>query len=192
MDTEKQLFQRYENTEILVDAVQKTIENPDKSVADILAEGDKRSRQMSAILASSGAAISASALAAISAEAGVVGGLSIVGGMGLTAGTVAGILGGPLVWGSGLIVLLVMWIRNRRKKRSNRSEKPKKEKKVKGQKAFEEKISLLKKIIQKQQALLDALSKEDQKNKERIRNLEEALRMMKEAHESVSNDFAVA
>ena len=194
MSTEKQLFQRYENTEILVNAVQKTINDPNKSVADNLAEGDKKSRQMSAVLVSGGAAISSTALAAISVETAAIGGIAAVGGgMGLAAGVVGGILGGPLVWGSGIVALLVVWIRKIIKKRQEKkTTQPKKEKKVKVQKAYEEKVTLLKKIIQKQQAIIDALSKENQSNKERIRNLEEALKIMKEAQGSVESDFAVA
>ena len=194
MITEKQLLKSYKRTEILVDAVQKTINNPDKSVADNLAEGDKKSRQMSAILASKGAVISKTALASISAETAAKIDLAAdsIGG-GFVAGAVVAALCGPFVWGSGLIAILAGGIVTYIKKRQgNKTPKPQKEKKVKGQKASEEKVSLLKKIIQKQQAIIDALSKENQSNKERIRILEEALKMMKEAQVSVDSDFAVS
>lgn len=194
MSSEKKLLERYAVTRFIVDAVQKTIDNPDKSVADNLSEGDEKSRKISALLVSSGAAISAASLSTISAETALLGGGAIAGmGAGLAGGAIAGLLGGPIVLGGGLLTLLAVWIRKIIKKRqSNKPPRPKKEKKVKGQKAYEEKIALLKTIIEKMQAIIDKLSKENKENKERIRNLEEALRMMQETKDCVEDNFAIA
>ena len=194
MNTDKQLLKRYANTRLLVDAVQKTINNPDKSVADNLSEGDEKSRKMSALLVSSGAAISATALSTIAAETAVLGGGAIIGiGEGLAVGAVTGILGGPIIWGGGLFALILIWIRKIiKRKKDKSSQRPKKEMKVKGKKAEEEKIVLMKSIIEKQQAIIDKLSKENSENKDRVRNLEEALRIIQESMESVEDDYVVA
>ena len=192
MNTDKQLLKRYENTRLLVDAVQQTIDNPDKSVADNLSEGDEKSRKMSALLVSSGAAISATALSTIAVETAILGSGATLG-AGLAAGAVTGILGGPIVWGGGLFALILVWIRKMIKRRKDKNpRRPQKEKKRKGKKADEEKMALLKAIIEKQQAIIDKLSKENSENKDRIRNLEEALRIIQESKESVEDDYAVA
>ena len=192
MNTDKQLLKRYENTRLLVDAVQKTIDNPDKSVADNLSEGDEQSRKMSALLVSSGAAISATALSTIAVETAILGSGATLG-AGLAAGAVTGILGGPIVWSGGLFALILVWIRKMIKRwKDKKPQRPQKEKKRKGKKADEEKMALLKAIIEKQQAIIDKLSKENSENKDRVRNLEEALRIIQESKESVEDDYAVA
>ena len=53
-------------------------------------------------------------------------------------------------------------------------------------------MALLKAIIEKQQAIIDKLSKENSENKDRVRHLEEALRIIQESMESVEDDYAVA
>lgn len=192
MNTDKQLLQRYAITRILIDAVQKTIDNPNKSVADNLSEGDDKSRKMSALLVASGATISTTALSTIAVETAVLGSGATFG-AGLAAGAVTGILGGPIVWGGGLFAIILVWIRKMIKRRKEKNTKqPQKEKKRKGKKADEEKTVLLKTIIEKQQAIIDKLSKENTENKNRIHNLEEALRIIQETNESVEGDYAVA
>ena len=209
---DKELLQRYQTTRILLDSVQKTIDNPDKSVTDNLAEGDKTSKKMALVLAKSGSLASEATLASIGTGVIVA---SKVGVLGITAAAVAGLLTGPLVLGGGIVSLILTFIykiierrrsplwkqkheerlRRAEEKRTARAEKRAKrqeEKKARGRKALEEKIALLEKIIVMQQAVIDRLKEEDKENKKRINNLQEAIEVLKEAHVCVTSDFEVA
>ena len=197
MKKEKELLQRYGTTRILLDSVQKTIDNPDNSVTDNLAAGNKVSRQMSVKLAEQGALASEATLLAIGGGALVVTNLATVGMV--TAG-VAGLLSGPLVLGSGVAILALRAVSQILKrtalisarKKIEKEDKPQKVKKVRGKRALEEKIALLQEIIIKQQAIIDKLMAEDKEKTRRIKNLEEALEIVKVAHKCVENDFQEA
>ena len=104
---DKELLQRYQTTRILLDSVQKTIDNPDKSVTDNLAEGDKTSKKMALVLAKSGSLASEATLASIGTGVIVA---SKVGVFGITAAAVAGLLTGPLVLGGGIVSLILTFI----------------------------------------------------------------------------------
>lgn len=174
----KELEQRYENVDLLIKATQSTIVNPTKSVAANLAEGDKRSKQIAAGLISGGASVaglSAATLASLG-TASTVTGLTV--GSGLTIGTTAAALGGPIIWtiGGGVAVLGLIW-----KLLS---------KKAKAKKAREQKEALLKTIIEKQQAIINKLNEMVAKQEQEINNLREALQMMKDAEQQMRTDFA--
>lgn len=171
-----ELEKRYDNSRIIIDAVDSTICNPDEAVCDHLAKGNKESRQIAATLAKSGATISAVSMGAIAAEAaaiGLVGGAAVVGG-GLVAGGVAAALGGPIVWTAALLALLAKLWGKIKKKRKARTEKE----------------ALMEEIIRKQQAVIDKLRKENSDNATRIHNLEEALKILEEMQLQVVYDFA--
>ena len=174
----KELEQRYENVDLLIKATQKTIVDPTKSVAANLAEGDERSKQIAAGLISGGASVaglSAATLASLG-TASTVTGLSM--GAGLTIGTTAAALGGPITWaiGGGVAVLGVIWrILS---------------KQAKAKKTREQKETLLKTIIEKQQAIINKLNEMIAKQEQEINNLREALQMMKDAEQQMRADFA--
>lgn len=183
----KELEKRYDNTQLLVAAVDATIQDPTISVADTLAKGNSDSKKLSAALVSKGAAIRAGSAALISTELAAVSGselmIGAVAGSRLAAGAICSVLGGPIAWvGGGLTGLTVFFVwlfkRSKRKKEA--------------QEAQIKKEKLMKDIIRKQQALNDKLQKENAENKENIRNLEEALRMMQEAEQQVKANFACA
>lgn len=209
---DKELLQRYQTTRILLDSVQKTIDNPDKSVTDNLAEGNRTSQQMALVLAKSGSLVSEATLKSIGTGAIVA---SKIGIFGLTAAGVAGLLTGPLLLGGGVVSLVLTLIykiiekrrsplwklkheerlrkaEEKRKAKEAERAKKQKEKKARGRKALEEKIALLEKIIAMQQAVIDRLTEENKENKRRIQNLQEAIEMLKEAHNCVETDFEVA
>lgn len=200
MNKEKELQLQYAATRTLIDSIEKTIENPDKSVVDYLAEGDEISRKLSFLLAANGASAlpsTISYLETISASGAKVlkMGQSRAKDIGIFDGGVGAVLRESsdlsIGWTSILLIILAkifFW----RRKRTPKSEKKKKDKKVKGKKASEEKEVLLKNIIAKQQAIIDKLSQTNAGQEQKIRNLEEALRILKEARTSVENDFAFA
>ena len=177
----KELEQRYENVDLLIKATQKTIVDPTKSVAANLAEGDERSKQIAADLISGGASVaglSAATLASLGTASTVtVAGLTV--GSGLTIGTTAAALGGPIIWtiGGGVAVLGLIW-----KLLS---------KKAKAKKAREQKEALLKTIIEKQQAIINKLNEMFAKQEQEINNLREALQMMKDTEQQMRTDFAI-
>ena len=123
----KELEQRYENVDLLIKATQSTIVNPAKSVAANLAEGDKRSKQIAAGLISGGASVaglSAATLASLGTASTVtVAGLTV--GSGLTIGTTAAALGGPIIWtiGGGVAVLGLIWKLLSKKSQSEKSQR---------------------------------------------------------------------
>ena len=166
-------MRRYENTTLLLDAAEKVIVAPVKSTADYLAEGNPASRKLAKALVASGAGIGA-------AGAALIGATPIIGGGLLSAGAIAGALGGPIIWavvGGGA---LVGWItrkvlKNRKKKQDS-----------------VEKEQLLKRIIAKQQAIIERLKQQNQMNKEEIQNLKELFKILQETENQVQNDFAMA
>lgn len=173
MNSEQELVQRYGKTALLLDAAEKVIVSPIKSTATYLAEGNIESRNLAKALVAGGAGISA-------AGAALIGGAPIIGGGALGAGAVMGALGGPIVWaivGGGAVL---GWIT--RKVLKNRKKK----------KESVEKEQLLKRIIAKQQAVIEKLKQQNQMNKEEIRNLKELLKMLQDTEIQVRNDFAVA
>lgn len=173
MNSEQELLQRYGKTALLLDAAEKVIVSPIKSTATYLAEGNSESRNLAKALVAGGASISA-------AGAALIGMAPIVGGSALGAGAVVGALGGPITWvivGGGAII---GWITRRvLKKRKEKKESVEKE-------------QLLKRIIAKQQAVIEKLKKQNQQNTEEIRNLKELLKMLNDAETQVRNDFAMA
>ena len=199
MNKEKELQLQYAATRTLIDATEKTIENPDKSVVDYLAEGDEISRKMSFLLAASGASAlpsTISSLETISASGAKVlkKGQIRAKDSGIFEGGVGTVLNGSVGLHRGfttlflyILIKIIKWVWPTP---TPKSEKKKKEKKVKGKKASEEKTALLKEIIAKQQAVIDKQSKMISEQDRQIRNLEEAMRILKEAQASVENDFA--
>lgn len=181
----KELEKRYDNTQLLVAAVDATIQDPTISVADTLAKGNSDSKKISAALVTKGAAISAGSVALISTElaalsgagAAVGSGLMAGAGGGLAAGAISSVLGGPIAWVGGGLTVFVVWLFKRSKRKKE------------AQDAQIKKEKLMKDIIRKQQALIDKLQKENAENKE---NLEEALRMLQEIEQLVKADFACA
>lgn len=186
----KELEKRYDNTQLLVAAVDATIQDPTISVADTLAKGNSDSKKISAALVTKGAAISAGSVALISTELAAISGagaavgsglmVGAVAGGGLAAGAISSVLGGPIAWAGGGLTVFFVWLFKRSKRKKE------------AQEAQIKKEKLMKDIIRMQQALIDKLQKENAENKEKIRNLEEAFRMMQEAEQQVKANFACA
>lgn len=174
----RELEKRYDNTHRLIDAVDKTIKNPTLSVSDVLAQGDKKDKKIAAGLVASGATIGTVGLASISGEIAALSAALGAGAIATGAGLTGVALGGPIAWGGAALAALVTWL----------IVKATKNKRIK--KEATEKENLLKKIIQKQQAIIDKLNKQNLENQEEIRNLKEALRMMQEAETQVRANFA--
>lgn len=172
MNNEQELEKRYGMAALLLCAAEKVIIDPDKSTATYLAEGNKESRELAKALVAGGAGISAAAAA-------LIGVTPLAGGV-LGAGAVMGALGGPIVWaivGGGAVLgwITRKVLKNRRKKKESA-----------------EKEQLLKRIIAKQQAVIEKLKLQNQMNKEEIRNLKELLKMLQDTEIQVRNDFAMA
>ena len=182
MKQEKELQQRYANVSLLVNATELTIAKPIDSVADNLKKGDARSKALGAALIAGGAGaagVAATSMATIGTATAVTT-FGITAGGGMAAGATAAALGGPIVWiavGTGALGGIVI------KKLVKRS---------KEKKAAKEKESLLKSIIAKQQAIINKLSRQNELNAQEIRNLKEALQMMRDAEQQVNNNFSFA
>lgn len=178
----KELEQRYANVDLLVKAAQKTIIDPSKSVAANLAEGDKRSKQIAAGLIAGGACtagISASALASLG-TATTVASFGLTAGTGVTIGTTAAALGGPIGWAVGGAVAVVGVIIAKLTKNA------------KAKKALEHKEALLKTVIEKQQVVINKLNEKATRQDQEIMNLREALRMLQDTEQQIRTDFAAA
>lgn len=180
MNQEKELKQRYANVCLLVAAIDKTISNPEHSVADYLSKGNAKSKALSASLIAGGevAGVAASSATTIGTATAVTT-FGVTAGGSLTTGSVVTALGGPIVWiiGGGALSGFII----------DRLLKKRKEKK-----ATQEKEALLKKIIAKQQAIINELKRKNNQNAQEIMNLKEALQMMRTAENQVRNDFTVA
>ena len=181
-DPKKELFERYKSVSILLSAVEKTILKPSISVVDNLIKvKDKDSKKLAIALIAGGASYGAYSIgSSIGTSALLTAGTSFgATAGGLATGTTATALGGPIVWtivGGGVIVTGLYSI----------------VKKIRSKKKEDEKKALLKRIIAKQQAIIEELSNQNQLNKREIQNLKEALQMIKEAETQVKHDFAYA
>lgn len=183
-DPKRELSKRYKNISILLSAVEKTIAKPNKSVVENLNTKDTASKALAVALIAGGASTGIASMGGLAAgttaliAGGASTGVATVGG--LAAGATATALGGPIVWtiaAGGAITSLIYYgiekVRSEKKKQ-------------------EEKNALLKRIIAKQQAIINKLSDQDKRNQEEIKNLKEALQMLKEAESQVRSDFAYA
>lgn len=172
MNNEQQLALRYGTTALLLNAADKVLANSFKSTADYLSEGNQESRNLAKALVAGGAGIGAAGAAILGTSA-TLGVGSVAGGALLTA------LGGPVVWaliGGGSVLGWItgrIW-KNRKKKKQECVEKE----------------QLLKRIITKQQAVIEKLKLQNQLNCQEILNLKELLDMLQNTQTQVQNDFA--
>ena len=170
-----ELSKRYKNISLLLAAVEQTIIQPCKSVVDHLnAKGDS-SKTLAAALIAGGAIYGTKCIGGVIGASATLRATRC-----LAKGATAVALGGPVVWtivGGGAIASVIYGLvkKTRLKKKEQ-----------------EEKENLTKRIIAKQQAIINKLSQQNQYNQREIQNLKEALQMLKETEAQVRCDFSLA